>query len=121
MAILIPIVGPVAFQMEGGTYGLITMMSLGAVLDGSIFGDHCSPISDTTILSSSASQCDLMQHVRTQIPYSILGAAIALMCGYLPVAVGFVWIASLAFGIVAIIAFFLLFGSRTETPLKESS
>jgi Na+/H+ antiporter NhaC len=121
MAILIPIVGPVAFQMEGGTYGLITMMSLGAVLDGSIFGDHCSPISDTTILSSSASQCDLMQHVRTQIPYSILGAAIALMCGYLPVAVGFVWISSLAFGIVAIIAFFFLFGSRTETPLKESS
>jgi Na+/H+ antiporter NhaC len=121
MAILIPIVGPVAFQLEQETYGLITMMSLGAVLDGAIFGDHCSPISDTTILSSSASQCDLMQHVRTQMPYSILGAAIALLCGYLPVAIGLGWIVSLALGILALLAIFFLFGTRTETPLRETS
>ncbi len=121
MAILIPVIGPVAFQLENGTYGLITMMSLGAVLDGAIFGDHCSPISDTTILSSSASQCDLMQHVRTQIPYSILGASIALACGYLPVAVGLGWFASLVLGILALVAVFFLFGTRTEISLKESS
>jgi len=121
MSILIPIAGPVAFQLEEGTYGLITMMSLGAVLDGAIFGDHCSPISDTTILSSSASQCDLMQHVRTQMPYSILGASVALLCGYLPIAAGRGWFASFALGILALVAIFFFLGSRTETPLKESS
>ncbi len=121
MAILIPIVGPVAFELEGGTYGLITIMSLGAVLDGSIFGDHCSPISDTTILSASSSQCELMAHVRTQMPYSILGAVIALLCGYLPVARGLGWPASIALGLLAIIGFFFFLGSRTKTPPKETS
>ena len=120
MAILIPIVGPVAFQLEQGTYGLITMLSLGAVLDGAIFGDHCSPISDTTILSSSATQCDLIQHIRTQMPYSLVAATIALLFGYLPLAFGLDWIVSLALGIIAILAIFLLFGTRTRTPLEET-
>jgi Na+/H+ antiporter NhaC len=121
MGILIPIVGPVAFLLEGDTYGLITMMCLGAVLDGAIFGDHCSPISDTTILSSTASQCELMPHVRTQMPYSILGAAVALLCGYLPVALGLNWIISIPLGILAIIAVFLLLGKRIETPVEKTS
>jgi len=114
MAILIPIVGPVAFQLEGGVYGLITMMSLGAVLDGAIFGDHCSPISDTTIISASATQCDLIQHVRTQMPYSILGATVALFCGYLSMALGSIWTLSLGFGILVIAATFFLFGKNAE-------
>ena len=88
MAILIPTAIPVAFALDGNTYGLTTMISLGAVLDGAIFGDHCSPISDTTIMSSIASSCDLMRHVRTQLPYSLLVAAIALLCAYLPSALG---------------------------------
>ncbi|MFH1924632.1 MAG: Na+/H+ antiporter NhaC family protein, partial [Planctomycetota bacterium] len=58
MAILIPTAIPVAFQLDGNAYGLTTMISIGAVLDGAIFGDHCSPISDTTIMSSTASSCD---------------------------------------------------------------
>ncbi len=121
MAILIPIVGPVAFQLEQSSYGLITMISLGAVLDGAIFGDHCSPISDTTILSSSASQCDLIQHVRTQMPYSIVGATIAILCGYLPVAYGLDWIAGIAVGILVLVVVFLLCGTKTGTPLDEST
>lgn len=121
MAILIPMVGPVAFQMDGETYGLITIMSLAAVLDGSIFGDHCSPISDTTILSASASHCDLMAHVRTQLPYSILAAIAALVCGYLPVAFGLRWSGGFALGIGAIIAFFLIVGTRIEAQPKEST
>jgi len=88
MAILIPTAIPVAFALDGQTYGLTTMISLGAVLDGAIFGDHCSPISDTTIISSTASSCDLIQHVRTQLPYSLLVAAMALFCGYFPAALG---------------------------------
>jgi Na+/H+ antiporter NhaC len=121
MAILIPIVGPVAFQLEQGTYGLITMISLGAVLDGAIFGDHCSPISDTTILSSSATQCDLMQHVRTQMPYSVVGAAIALLCGYLPVAFGFDWIVSFVLGLLAVIGLILFCGTPVGAPPAETS
>ena len=88
MAILIPTAIPVAFALDGDTYGLTTMISLGAVLDGAIFGDHCSPISDTTIMSSIASSCDLMQHVRTQLPYSLFVAGLALFCSYLPSAFG---------------------------------
>lgn len=88
MAILIPTAVPIAFALDGHAYGLTTTMSLGAVLDGAIFGDHCSPISDTTIISSTASSCDLIQHVRTQLPYSLLVATVALSCAYVPSAVG---------------------------------
>ena len=88
MAILIPTAIPVAFQLDGGIYGLITIMSIAAVLDGAVFGDHCSPISDTTIMSSTASACHHMAHVRTQIPYSLVVASLALVTGYLPSALG---------------------------------
>ncbi len=91
MAILIPTAIPVAFALDGHSYGVTTMIALGAVLDGAIFGDHCSPISDTTILSSISSQCDLLQHVRTQMPYSLLVACLALTCGYFPSAQGLGW------------------------------
>ena len=88
MAILIPTAIPVAFSLDNGIYGLTTILCLGAVLDGAIFGDHCSPLSDTTILSSIASSCDPLHHVRTQLPYSLTVAVIALFCGYLPAALG---------------------------------
>jgi Na+/H+ antiporter NhaC len=55
-----------------------------AILGGAVFGDHCSPISDTTILSSMASSCDHVDHVRTQLPYALLGAGLAVFVGYLP-------------------------------------
>lgn len=89
MAILIPTAVPVAFELDGGTYGLVTIISVAAVLDGAIFGDHCSPISDTTIMSSAASSCDHIAHVRTQLPYSLVVAGLALFTGYLPAAMGF--------------------------------
>ena len=88
MAILIPTVAPVAYVMDGSSYGLITMITLGSILDGAILGDHCSPISDTTVMSSIATGCDHMDHVRTQIPYSAFVGGVALLCGYLPAALG---------------------------------
>lgn len=106
MAILIPTAIPIAFALDGQTYGLITMISLGAVLDGAIFGDHCSPISDTTIISSTASSCKLMQHVRTQLPYSLSIAAIALIFGYIPSALGLAPGLSFALAILVIVVFF---------------
>jgi Na+/H+ antiporter NhaC len=51
---------------------------LGAILGGGVFGDHCSPISDTTAVSAIASGCDLLEHVRTQLPYALVGGGIAL-------------------------------------------
>jgi Na+/H+ antiporter NhaC len=80
MAILLPTVLPLAHTMGGLP---LTAMVAAAVLDGAIFGDHCSPISDTTILSSIASSCDHLAHVRTQIPYALTAMAAAGICGYL--------------------------------------
>ena len=88
MAILIPTAIPVAYAMDGNTYGLTTLICLGATLDGAIFGDHCSPISDTTVFSAIASSCDALHHVRTQLPYAITVAFIALVCGYFLAALG---------------------------------
>jgi len=104
MAILIPTAIPIAFALDGEFYGLTTMISLGAVLDGAIFGDHCSPISDTTIISSTASSCELMRHVRTQLPYSLSVAAIALIFGYIPSALGLEPVLSFALAVLVIVA-----------------
>ena len=102
MAILLPTGIPVAFALDGNAYGLTTMISVGAVLDGAIFGDHCSPISDTTIMSAVASSCDLMEHVRTQLPYSLLVAGLVLVFAYLPSSLGLApgWSFVLAFSVM---------------------
>ncbi len=106
MAILIPTAIPVAFSLDNGSYGLTTIICLGAVLDGAIFGDHCSPLSDTTILSSIASSCDPLHHVRTQLPYSLTVATIALVCGYLPAALGISSAMGIAGGTILIVLLF---------------
>ena len=114
MAILIPTAIPVAFSLDGDTYGLTTIICLGAVLDGAIFGDHCSPLSDTTILSSIASSCDPMHHVRTQLPYSLTVASIALFCGYLPAALGLSSAIGIACGTGVIILLFFLVARKPK-------
>jgi Na+/H+ antiporter NhaC len=73
-ALMVPIAVPLAAAL-GGPLPLY----LAAVLGGGVFGDHCSPISDTTIISSMASASDHMDHVRTQIPYALIGGGIALL------------------------------------------
>ncbi len=71
-AIMIPIAVPIAV-----TLGIPVPLLLGAAISGAIFGDHASPISDTTVLASMASATDHIDHVRTQLPYALLAAAIA--------------------------------------------
>ncbi len=115
MSILIPIAIPVAYALDDQSYGLITIICLGSVLDGAIFGDHCSPISDTTIMSSISAQCDHIHHVQTQIPYSLFVAIIALFVGYLPAAMGVPPVLCYALGTVALIAGLLFIGK----PLKK--
>ncbi len=107
MAILIPTAVPIAFALDGDTYGLTTIITLGAVLDGAIFGDHCSPISDTTIISSIASRCDHIQHVRTQMPYSLFVAALALFCCYIPAGFGLSPLLSVIIAITVMVIVFL--------------
>ncbi len=72
-ALMVPIAVPLAAAMGGHL-----PLYLAAVLGGGVFGDHCSPISDTTIISSMASASDHMDHVRTQIPYALIGAGVAV-------------------------------------------
>jgi Na+/H+ antiporter NhaC len=73
-AILIPIAVPIAQQS-----GLPIEFLVAAVLGGGIFGDHASPISDTTVVASIASGCDHFEHVKTQLPYALVGAVITLI------------------------------------------
>ncbi|MBQ4282618.1 MAG: Na+/H+ antiporter NhaC family protein [Lachnospira sp.] len=82
--ILIPIVSMICAGTEGAT---MLIPALGATLAGSVYGDHCSPISDTTILSSTGAHCKHIRHVETQIPYATLVAAVCFV-GY--VIAGFV-------------------------------
>jgi Na+/H+ antiporter NhaC len=83
MAILTPLAVPLILAEAPGDT-MILEATVAAILGGSVFGDHCSPISDTTILSSMASSCDHVDHVRTQLPYALLGAGLAIVIGYLP-------------------------------------
>jgi Na+/H+ antiporter NhaC len=117
MAILLPVTTPLAFAADGQTYGLTTVLCLAAVLDGAIFGDHCSPISDTTLMSSIASTCDHIAHTTTQLPYSVFVAGLALLLGYLAVPrLGLSFPMTLAGGAATILASFILLGKRYETP-----
>jgi Na+/H+ antiporter NhaC len=85
MAILTPLAVPLVLHAGGVNAGMVAA-TVSAILGGSVFGDHCSPISDTTIMSSMASSCDHVDHVRTQLPYALLAAAVALVVGYVPTA-----------------------------------
>ncbi len=121
MAILLPNVVLLSHQLgtdaaflgdptTGGP--LLMMLSIGAVLEGAIFGDHCSPISDTTVLSSLGTRCDHLAHVGTQLPYALLTAGTALLCGYLPmVTLGpDWWPLSYVLAVVVFVAFLRIVG-----------
>ena len=99
MAILIPLVVPLAVSLAGGTAGLPVLATVGAVLAGSCFGDHISPLSDTTILSATASGVEVITHVRTQLPYALTVGAVSLCLGYLPAGFGIAPIILLPLGI----------------------
>jgi len=121
MAILIPLVIPLTWAVLGAQgmadqdHMHILYSSISAVLAGSVWGDHCSPISDTTILSSLASGCDHIEHVRTQMPYAMLVGMVALLTGTLPVAMGIPWWLGLGAGI-AILWVLLRFIGRYSDP-----
>lgn len=86
MGILMPLAIPLSYSISPEMGYVIVGTS--AVLTGAIFGDHCSPISDTTIMSSMGAGCDHISHVRTQMPYALSVAAITILFGYIPVGLG---------------------------------
>ncbi len=120
MGILMPIVIPLAFALssqaglDSGSLHIIILGSLSSVLAGSVFGDHCSPISDTTILSSMATACDHIDHVRTQLPYAIVAAMVGMLVGNIPTAFGLSPYISILFGTAIIIACLYLVGKKYE-------
>lgn len=96
MGILMPLVVPLAWGVLGSNNvdalnSPVLYSSIAGVLAGSVWGDHCSPISDTTILSSMASGCDHIEHVRTQLPYALLVGSVAIVGSILPSGFGVPW------------------------------
>ncbi len=77
-AIAIPFIMPIVFEMSDGTVNSLVLVSLGALIGGGVFGDHCSPVSDTSVLASFGAGADHMDHVTTQLPYAFLGGALAI-------------------------------------------
>lgn len=78
-AICIPLAVPMAYSFTGGELGILVYAAVGAVVSGGLFGDHCSPVSDTTVLSSLGAACDHIDHVKTQLPFAFLSAAISVI------------------------------------------
>jgi Na+/H+ antiporter NhaC len=120
MAILMPLVIPLAWAVmtvsgiadPSGMH--ILYSSVACVLAGAVWGDHCSPISDTTVLSSIASGCNHIEHVRTQLPYALLVGGAALLVGTIPGGYGLPpWISILA-GIAILYAILKTLGRRAE-------
>lgn len=97
MGILLPLVMPLSWaimaangQSDPEHYYLL-YSSVSGVLAGAVWGDHCSPISDTTVMSSLSAGCDHIEHVRTQLPYALLAGAAALLVGTVPTSFGVPW------------------------------
>jgi Na+/H+ antiporter NhaC len=113
MGILIPTAAPLAYHLAGPEGMFLT---LAAVLDGAIFGDHVSPISDTTVMSSIATGSDHLDHVRTQLPYATVTMGVALIFGYAWNGMGGAYALSWLLGVATMVAIILLVGRRSRTP-----
>ncbi len=85
MSILIPLIVPLSVQLTGDVHNVMFWATFSAIISGATFGDHCSPISDTTILSSLASGADNVDHVQTQLPYALVVGGVAVLFGFLPI------------------------------------
>jgi Na+/H+ antiporter NhaC len=127
MAILFPVVIPLAVAMgagvgfDGGEHYSILLGVISSVMAGSLFGDHCSPISDTTIMSSMASGCDHIDHVRTQLPYALAVAAIAMLVGDIPTSFGLHPGVALPLGLVLLYLLLRFFGRSAEAITDEEA
>lgn len=116
MGILMPLAIPLGYSVSSDMGYVIVCTS--AVLTGAIFGDHCSPISDTTILSSMGAGCNHIEHVRTQMWYAIFVAIVTVVFGYIPAGFGVPVYIILPIAIVVLIVLIRLIGKPVE--IKEN-
>jgi Na+/H+ antiporter NhaC len=126
MAILMPIVIPLAHALpesagfSASLSNSILVSSVASVLSGSVLGDHCSPISDTTIMSSMASGSDHVDHVRTQLPYAGLAGTVAMVFGTIPAGFGVSpWI-TLPLGVIVLGVAVRLLGTNAQVALPRA-
>lgn len=122
MGILFPLAMPltwavmVAQGQAGPEHMHILYSSISAILAGAVWGDHCSPISDTTILSSLASGCDHIEHVRTQLPYAVTVGGTAILFGSLMTALGSPWWLGMSIGLIVLWSILRLYGQQSRVP-----
>ena len=120
MGIFYPIVVPLVWQIlsvngvADPEHFYILYSSIACVLCGAVWGDHCSPISDTTIMSSMASGCDHIDHVTTQLPYALVVASIALLLGTLPTGFGVPAWLMILIGIATVVSSVLILGKKVD-------
>jgi len=119
MAILMPLVIPLCWSIIGADITQLSILyaTIASVIAGAVWGDHCSPISDTTIIASVACKCSHIEHVRTQMPYAVLVAMVALLCCLIPVGFGVPQWLCLILGTVVLLIILMFFGTR----LSENS
>lgn len=123
MAVMYPICIPIVIGV-GTRFGAevdlnylmpVLLNTVSVILAASVFGDHCSPISDTTILSSLATDCDHIQHVRTQLPYALTVGAVSVFTGGILFALGLPWYLLYLVGFVSLGAIVYLIGEKGGT------
>ncbi|MEM1005185.1 MAG: Na+/H+ antiporter NhaC family protein [Pseudomonadota bacterium] len=119
MGIVMPLAVPLVWSTMQ-VHGLgeqeyhIVYATVAAVIGGAVWGDHCSPISDTTILSSLASGCNHMDHVRTQLPYAGLVGVVAVVALYASSGFALPWWICLLVSTAGLVAFIYLFGRPVD-------
>jgi len=121
MGILMPLVIPLVWSMGNSavmvnveTTQILIYASVSSVLAGSVWGDHCSPISDTTILSSIATQCDHIEHVNTQLPYAMVGGVISLAAIVISIYFNIPWWVIYPTGFALMVGIVYIFGENPE-------
>jgi len=120
MGILMPLVVPLTWAVmtvngvNDAAHMHILYSAIACNLAGAVWGDHCSPISDTTVLSSMASGCDHIEHVRTQLPYAVMVGAVGITVGTIPGGFGFPPTLSLLIGGAVLFGLLGYFGRRAD-------
>ncbi|MCP4328649.1 MAG: Na+/H+ antiporter NhaC family protein [Alphaproteobacteria bacterium] len=121
MGIMMPLAIPLTWAImaangltDDGAHVYLIYSTVAAVMGGAVWGDHCSPISDTTILSSLASGCDHIDHVRTQIPYALGVGVVAVGLGTIPTGYGYSWWLALLAGAAVLVVGLWAIGRRSD-------
>ena len=113
---------PIVLSVFSGADGVITIIAVSACMAGAVCGDHCSPISDTTIMASAGAQCNHIDHVSTQLPYALTVAAVSFVC-YLIAPFVKSWLIALPIGIVLMVGTLLVIklitGNKKAAKVEE--